>query len=600
MPNVSSVTDNFFPTAYENTVPMTLTSTITAGATTVAVTGATNYTNGEVVCWTIDPTTPSLKQVFTGVWNSGSSEVTNVVWTEVPTGGSNVGHSAGATIIDYVSATHWDIAMKGILSFATQAGGLQTSAVQAALNISNLAANGWNNLGYTTTYGSNNGNKEFTVTCTGNLTTVLSPGMKMNFTRGTTPPTECMAFSSASSQYASISSPSGITFTSAFTCEAWVYLLSYPASGQPAGIISRSDNSTGGWQFLISNVTGGPEVAYASSSNFTSAVSYQAIPLNQWVHVAAVVSSVSGKTMSIYINGTLVPSYVNQNSSTALTQTGNLEIGAVATVSNSYLNGYVSEARVWSVAQTQANIQANMAINLTTATNLVACYQGNGAWTDSSGNSNTLTAEGGAINNQANNPFNAIEYGVITKVSYSNPTTTITLFTGNSNTIPNQTLSSPQYSVVKAPYGFPTGRDNWTLVLTLLSQVDTSGTSPNTIYNPGGVYIAIPTGSWNLTGQLMPYVASSSSIVNMAAGLSTSSSAFILGSNLAAQQTNQYSNSAPNIYTLLVRANINLSALTNYYLLIVSSAYFSTLAFGGNTSTEYPDQTTILAECGYI
>lgn len=124
--NINEIT-NFFPTAYENTVPMSLTSSVLAGATSVAVTGGTNYTNGEIVTWTVDAATPSLKQVFTGTWNSGSSTVTGVIWTEVPTGGVNVAHSAGATVIDYVSATHWDQLITGILTVIAQAGGLNSS-----------------------------------------------------------------------------------------------------------------------------------------------------------------------------------------------------------------------------------------------------------------------------------------------------------------------------------------------------------------------------------------------------------------------------------------------------------------------------------------
>lgn len=447
--NLGSIT-NFFPTAYENTIPMTLTDSVLAGGTTVFVTGATNYSDGEVVTWVIDPATPALKQVFTGTWNAGDEAVVGVIWTEMPTGGVNVGHSAGATIIDYVTATHWDMAMEGIGKFATQTGTLQTAAVEAALNISNLAANGWNNLGFTETYGANNGNKEFTTTVTGNLTNLLSPGMKRSVTRNTVPPTQCMSFTAASSQYASKSSPSGITFTSAFTCEAWVYLNSY--TGSQEFVIGRTDNSTGGFALTLST-TGQIEAFYGGSSNFTVQSSYQSIPLQQWTHIVAVCTSVSSKTWALYVNGTLVPSLALTAAATSLTQQNNLAIGASSGGGN-YFDGYIAEARIWSAAQTQATIRANMGINLTTATNLVACYQGNAAWTDSSGNSNTLTANGGASNTQVANPYNPIEYGLITKISYSNPTTTITM-KAVGGTIPNETLTNPQYSGVDLPYGWP-------------------------------------------------------------------------------------------------------------------------------------------------
>jgi hypothetical protein len=446
--NIGSVT-NYFTTAFENTIPMTLTSTILAGATTVAITGMTNYTNGEIVCFVVNAATPSLKQVFTGTVNTGAGTVTNVVWTEMPTGGSNVGHAAGATIIDYVTATAWDMAMTGILKFATQGGALQTSAVQAALNISNLAANGWNALGYTTTYGSNSGNKEFTVTATANLTTLLSPGMKFSVTRNTPPPTQCMSFTAASSQYASKTTPSGLSFTAAFTAEAWIYLNSYQTS---ATIISEFSGTTG-WGLRLS-ASGQLDGFYGASSSYTDFNTYQSIPLNQWTHVAFAVTSVSAKTAAFYINGTLVPSTTNSTGATTLVQGGPLQVGALN--SANFFDGYISEPRIWSVAQTQANIQANMAINLPATTNL-AFGLTPATFTDLSGNGNTLTGSGGASATATGNPFNAIEYGVINTISYSNPTTTITLDTGTQCTIPNETLTNPEYSLIEAPYGVTAG-----------------------------------------------------------------------------------------------------------------------------------------------
>jgi len=350
---------------------------------------------------------------------------------------------------------------------------------------------GWTSLPYAFTYSANNGNKEFQVTTPNNLTGLLSPGMKLNFTRSVTPPTQCMAFSSASSQYASKSSPSGISFTSAFTCEAWVYLNSY-VSNTPM-IISRWDG-TNGW-FLGTTSTGNIQLNYSASSQNTTQQSYQSLPLNQWVHVAGVVSSVSSKTLAIYINGTLVPSSTVNSNTTTLTQgSAPLEVGG-SNGANNFFNGYISEARVWSVARTQQNIQDNMAINLTGAeSNLVFLAQGNGNFNDSTSNANNLTASGGAVATQASNPYNSIEYGVITSVSYSNPTSTITIFTGNSNTIPNQTLNTPEYSIVQIPYGFPAQKPNWRLESLYRTSTSVSA-SASTWTNPNAK-LSIPIGYW--------------------------------------------------------------------------------------------------------
>src|SRR5258708_8677357 len=115
MPNITSVT-SYFPTVFENTVPMSLGGTIAPGATTVPVNGMSNYSNGQTVVFTVDAGTPALKQVFTG--QVSGSNVVNVVWTY----GTNQTHTNGAPVIDYVSATTLDMVTTGILNQHTQAG----------------------------------------------------------------------------------------------------------------------------------------------------------------------------------------------------------------------------------------------------------------------------------------------------------------------------------------------------------------------------------------------------------------------------------------------------------------------------------------------
>lgn len=365
-----------------------------------------------------------------------------------------------------------------------------------ASTTSNAVNTGWNTLSYALTYGANNGNKEFTVTTPYDLRGILSAGMKLNVTRSVTPPTQSMAFASASSQYATVSSPAGITFTSAFTCEAWVYLQSY--TGQNQVIINREDGSgtAGGWALYI-NSSGQVRIEYGTTTNFTNIQTYQSIPLNQWVHVAGVITSVSSKTGAIYINGASVSTNSPNSASTTLTQASvDLRIGAFGnTPANSYFNGYVSEARVWSVAQSAASIQSNMAINLVgNESNLVALFKGNGNFNDATSNANNLTAQAGAIATQASNPYNATEYANVVAVSYSNPTTTITLNTGTSGAIPNQTLNSPQYSVAKNPYGLPSNLTKYVRYVPICANFVTSATSQTQVSGLSST-ITIPTGS---------------------------------------------------------------------------------------------------------
>lgn len=335
-------------------------------------------------------------------------------------------------------------------------GNITDKRVQSSLSVQSAATTGWQTLGFPLTYSANNGNKEFAITTPNNLTGVLSAGMKLNITRSVTPPTQCMAFASASSQFASKATPSGISFTAAFTCEAWIYLNSYTGTSQ---FIMERENGTSGWGFNIT-ATGKVNVYYGASSGFTNFTSTRSIPLNRWVHVAGAVTSVSSKTAAVYIDG-YADTTVLVGTTTTLTQpTANLQIGAYNTP-NQYFNGFMSEVRLWSVAQTQSNIQSNMAVNLVgNETNLVGLWQGSGNFNDATSNANNMTAQAGASSTQANNPYNPVEYGVIANVNFSNPTTTVTLHTGPNGNIPNQTLNTPQYSTAENPYGLPAGLES--------------------------------------------------------------------------------------------------------------------------------------------
>jgi microcystin-dependent protein len=137
--NVGSVT-KFFP-APQNGFSTTLTSSIASGATTVPLISTGAYANGDTVVLVIDPTLSS-KQVFTGVINTGTSSVTGVKWTA----GTNVGHTGGATIVDYTTATHIAMISKGILVEHNDDGTHKTNAVQlvypvGSIYISVLATN---------------------------------------------------------------------------------------------------------------------------------------------------------------------------------------------------------------------------------------------------------------------------------------------------------------------------------------------------------------------------------------------------------------------------------------------------------------------------
>ncbi|HVB24135.1 MAG TPA: LamG-like jellyroll fold domain-containing protein [Ktedonobacteraceae bacterium] len=184
------------------------------------------------------------------------------------------------------------------------ANAIQTLNNKTLGNSTSIIWTGWQPASGSFTYAGNNGNKEFLLNTSANLTGVIQPGDKLSVVRGTVPPTQCMSFVSGSSQYATNTSPSGITFTSAFTCEAWVYLNSYGGSTGEV-IVNRRNGNSGCWEFMTL-ATGQVRIMYGDASgNFTSFDTYQSLPLKRWIHVAGVVSSVSSKTGAVYINTTV-------------------------------------------------------------------------------------------------------------------------------------------------------------------------------------------------------------------------------------------------------------------------------------------------------
>ena len=130
MTNVSSVTKHF-PSAEEG-FTTTLSSTISAGATTVGLNSLSGYTTGEVATFIVAPTVASEKQVFTGVVDTAGLQLTNVVWTT----GTNQTHAAGTTVVDYATATHISQMSKGILEEHNQDGS------HGAITASSVASSG--------------------------------------------------------------------------------------------------------------------------------------------------------------------------------------------------------------------------------------------------------------------------------------------------------------------------------------------------------------------------------------------------------------------------------------------------------------------------
>lgn len=91
-----------------------------------------------------------------------------------------------------------------------------------------------------------------------------------------------------------------------------------------------------------------------------------------------------------------------------------------------------------------------------------------------------------------------VKYFIITKISYSSPNTTITLYGGTDYDLANATISEVCVSSAKAPRGFPTNPNKWTVEVTDTTDRATVPTQ-NVWYNLGSLSISVPIGEWDLS-----------------------------------------------------------------------------------------------------
>lgn len=505
MADLSSVTDNYLPTASE-TFSDNLSSSIAAEAAIVPVNSGVEYADGDTVVLTVAPGTAN-EATFVGKKDAGQNRFIECIWTE---GNTAVGHDAGTTIIDYDSATHYNLLSEALQLIMNQDGTLKDDPIRTALGLSELSNDGWEVFPYTFTVSSgyNKGNKEHHLTVANqDVTGLLSPGMRLRLERSTAAPTQCMDLESGSSQYASRASGSltGITFTDDFTIEFWAKPESYHTADRM--FVSRLDAAANNGFFFQQKDTGQLRLSArnAGGANERYIESYQSIELDKWSHIAAHLDMSAG-TGKVYINGVDVPAAFGTGGTnpTSLVQGGDLHIGNF-TSNTQYFDGKLSDVRIWNVVRTATQIRDNMNQQLVgNETNLVGYWKLAGNLNDSTSNANNLTGSGGAVATDTDHPMQSTEYAIITKVSYSAPNSTVVVFTGTAHNIPNMTLNSPYYSVQKVPFGFPIAANKWEVTTYAEKRLSGSG-SLDTYGGSGAIMISVPTGEWDAEYNIPQY-----------------------------------------------------------------------------------------------
>ena len=367
-------------------------------------------------------------------------------------GTSAAAHSSGVAVQMNVVAEHFEALQDGT-AFAV--GGIGASPY----------ADGWTPiLGSTPNTVTYNGNRNYDLVFNGvDLSSTLSPGMKLQLTRTVAAPDQCADLESSSSQYFSKSSPAGMAFTDDFVVSAWVKLESYAAM-----TIASRYNGTSGWtldinssgQVLLFGFNGGA----ANSSGVTS---YASLPLNKWVHVTAQLdmSTFTATTTTSYImfDGVDVAASVSRGGTnpTALVQAGNLEIGGRNGGLQPF-DGKIAQVAIYNAKVTQANIKATISQALSgSEASLISAYSLDNSLNDLNANANNLTANGGAAATATDSPFaNAVaagllEYAEVNSVTFST-NTTVNVRVPDTCQIPTSGgVSAVSYSTQSNPYGLP-------------------------------------------------------------------------------------------------------------------------------------------------
>lgn len=113
------------------------------------------------------------------------------------------------------------------------------------------------------------------------------------------------------------------------------------------------------------------------------------------------------------------------------------------------------------------------------------------------------------------------KYFIVTAIASNS----ITLYGGTDYTLANATISSPFFSIWKAPVGFPLSTAKWQVTSSDASQRSQSSPTSGTWYNVGSLSISAPIGVWNamLVGTMAVTKNSSSgdTIIDVYATLST-------------------------------------------------------------------------------
>jgi hypothetical protein len=209
--------------------------------------------------------------------------------------------------------------------------------------------------------------------------------------------THSLDLESSSSQYASIADASqvGLDLTGNCSFEMWVKFESLPSSGNNMYFIGKWAGSNKSYGVGLNNNAGTYRLIFANASDGNSDVQiYKNLGFTPvvgvWYHFAFAFTASTG-TCEYFVNGLSLGTTAGARTSN-YNGTASFSIGNIN--GSEYLDGLIKDVRAFNDVRTVTEIIADAHTEDVSDANLQGEWNFNNAYTDSSGNGNTLTASG--------------------------------------------------------------------------------------------------------------------------------------------------------------------------------------------------------------
>lgn len=210
----------------------------------------------------------------------------------------------------------------------------------------------------------------------------------------------------SSSQYASISDglQTGLDITGDMTIELWVKLESQPATDETMYFVSKYKGTVNQRSFYVGyqDESGTKKLALDLSSDGTSGndsrakISYT-LTNGVYTHIAFIYTAAS-PLLEIAINGSSIGSSAGDLKTSIFNSTSTFMVGSLEDDSTHNLDGLIDELRIWNVARSIAQVNANYGIELNgSESGLQAYWRFNNNYEDQTSNNNDLTASGSPV-----------------------------------------------------------------------------------------------------------------------------------------------------------------------------------------------------------